>query len=520
MQNPEPRAQYLNTVLRLIDRTSLRIPRFQRDFVWGESNVVELLGSIKKGYPIGSVLTWRVESKDDYFSGYREDAFPSADESLTSFEVILDGAQRLSSLYGCLRNPAANTVYDMHYDLRGETFSHSSSVNRIEPWFVPMASLFDSRRFLQVQAKVMDLDDGEKLLARVLDLYTTFQEYQIPIIALSNTTLEDVVEVFRRVNSSGTALSTVDFVRALTWQSNFDLEETFAVFAARYRGSALEDVTDEFLIRCLAISAGLSLDSRDVLQLERRSRDAGGLSDEVTSMQDALDRVEHFIAEFGMRQISDVPYEVQRLLLFTVFFYEPNFDRRQLEIWLWESTFAEEYQSKPDSYITRLVKMITTGDVTQALAVRKPIDEAIFATKLRRGGSAITLGFDLLMRKPEVRSLLSNAPIGNNPSYSTLYSRHELAAAGFEGKQSSNRLANLIVLSVDDATAWADLRATKSVEEIHAECLRSDETAAHTWRMQGLIAPVGSDPVAVLRSRSEALLDRALGRGEFNIRPR
>lgn len=519
MQNPEPRAQYLNTVLRLIDRTSLRIPRFQRDFVWGESNVVALLGSIKKGYPIGSILTWRIESKNDYFSGYREDAFPTADENLTSFEVILDGAQRLSSLYGCLRNPDANTVYDMYYDLRGETFNHSSSVRKIEPWFVPMASMFDSRRFLKVQASIVDLDDGEALLARVLNLYTTFQEYQVPIIALSNTTLEDVVEVFRRINSSGTALSTVDFVRALTWQSDFDLEETFASLVARYQGSALEDVTDEFLIRCLAISAGLSLDARDVLQLERRSRDAGNLSAEVSRMQDALDRVEVFIRERGMGQLSDVPYEVQRLLIFTVFLHEPDYDRRELETWLWKSTFAEEYQSKPDSYITRLVKLIAEGDVAQALDVRKPIDEVILATRLRRRGSAITLGFELIMCKTEVPSLLSGESIGGRPVYTALYSRPELESAGLKGNQTSNRLANLVVLSASDAEAWADLRAKKSVGEIYADCLHRDEDAVHTWGIQGLTAPLDSDPQTVLRSRSKALLNRALEGGKFSIRP-
>lgn len=517
MQNPEPRAQYLNTVLRLIDRTSLRIPRFQRDFVWGESNVVELLGSIKRGYPIGSVLTWRVESVDDYFSGYREDAFPEVDESLTSFEVILDGAQRLSSLYGCLKNPTSNPVYDMHYDLRTETFNHSTSVRALEHWFVPMDSLFDSRRFLQVQATVAGLSDGEELLARLLDLYTIFQEYQIPIIALSNTTLEDVVEVFRRVNSSGTALSTVDFVRALTWQSSFDLEETFAAFSTRYQDSAIEDVTDEFLIRCLAISAGLSLDSRDVLQLERLSRKDGGLRDEVASMEIALDIVQEYISRFGMRQLSDVPYEAQRLLLFTVFLHEPEYDRQKLEHWLWRSTLVEEYQSKPDSYITRLVKQVAEGDIEQALIVRKPAEEAIFVNRLRRNGSAITLGFDLLMRNPGVRSLLSGEPIGDDPRWSKLYTQDELESAGLQGKQTSNRLANLIVLSEHDAGEWEDLRASKSVSEIRADCLRSVENASLVWESQGLVGHLDGNPLSVLRSRSKTLFDQVANYGTHKI---
>ncbi len=214
MDNPEPRAQYLNVVLRQIARTALRIPRFQRHFVWDERDVIELLGSIQRGYPIGSVLTWRVEASDEYFSGFRHDPFPEADDALATFEVVLDGAQRLSSLYGCLRNAAASPIYRVVFDTRNQSFHHASA--HVDPWQIPMDALFDSRRFLEVQATISTLADSEDLLPRALDLYSTFQDYQIPIIAISNAVLEDVVEVFRRVNSSGTPLSSVDFVRALT----------------------------------------------------------------------------------------------------------------------------------------------------------------------------------------------------------------------------------------------------------------------------------------------------------------
>ncbi len=142
MDNPEPRAQYLNVVLRQIARTALRIPRFQRHFVWSERDVIELLGSIHKGYPIGSILTWRVEASDEYFSGFRHDPFPPIDGMLGTFEVVLDGAQRLSSLYGCLRNAEADPIYGIHFDTRDESFHHHG-LAAIEPWQIPMDSLFD-----------------------------------------------------------------------------------------------------------------------------------------------------------------------------------------------------------------------------------------------------------------------------------------------------------------------------------------------------------------------------------------
>ena len=147
MENPEPRSQYLNAVLRQIERTAFRIPLFQREFVWGQRDILDLLESIENGYPIGSILTWRVEGSDDYFSGFRTSPFPEPDGSLAAYEVVLDGAQRLSSLYGCLRNPNSHPLYRVSYNPRTREFVYDQD-SKEGSLLVPMGSLFDSRQFL------------------------------------------------------------------------------------------------------------------------------------------------------------------------------------------------------------------------------------------------------------------------------------------------------------------------------------------------------------------------------------
>lgn len=510
MENPEPRAQYLNVVLRQIERTSLRIPRFQRHFVWGERDVLELLGSIEKGYPIGSVLTWKVSQSDNYFSGYREVPFPPADDGVNSFEVILDGAQRLSSLYGCLRNSAAGPVYRVYYDVREREFLHESAISRAEPWHVPMDSLFDSRRFLAVQGGIADLDDGDDLLPRALDLYSTFQDYQIPIIALSSAVLEDVVEVFRRVNSSGTPLSSVDFVRALTWRSSFDLEETFEAFAERYQTTPLEGLTEEFLVRCLSIAANLSLDTRDILQLKNLSTRSGGLTSEVKAMEAALDSMAEFLGRLGITGMHEVPYEVQRLLLFGIMLYRLDVSAESLEAWFWKSTFAEEHQSKPESYVSRLVREMRLGRVESALEVRKPIEPDLFATRVRRSGTAVATGFDLLLRKGGARSLLSGEALtGSEALHGLLYSRADFENDGTQ-LQSAGFMANLVLLSQQDAAEWKALHNLKTLQQLFALCEERTGDAEEIWRSQGLNVPLESEPMDLLRLRSIELLGRVV----------
>lgn len=507
MDNPEPRAQYLNVVLRQIERTALRIPRFQRHFVWGERDVLELLGSIEKGYPIGSILTWKVEASDDYFSGYRENPFPAADAGVNTFEVILDGAQRLSSLYGSLRNADAGSIYRVFYDLRDRAFVHITAPDPVQPWHVPMDSLFDSRRFLAAQSQIADLEDQAELLPRALDLYSTFQDYQVPIIALSNALLEDVVEVFRRVNSSGTPLSSVDFVRALTWRSGFDLEETFEIFAERYQATPLEGLTEEFLIRCLAIAAGLSLDARDVVQLKGLSARPGGLTAEVDAMERALDRMAELLNQIGVAGYREVPYEVQRLLLFALMHYSPDVGTERVINWFWRSTFAEEHQSKPESYTSRLIRELRDGRVEPTLEVRKPIDPVLLAERPRRGGSAVSIGFDLLLRMSGARSLLTGAPLNSSDAFhGLLFSRAELEAGIGSHVSNAGLLANIVLLDERDAIQWRTLRETAPLETLYEMCEAQTGDAEEIWRSQGLHSDLARPTISILWDRSATLL--------------
>jgi hypothetical protein len=506
MNNPEPRAQYLNVVLRQIERSALRIPQFQRDFVWVQRDVLDLLESIRNGYPIGSILTWRIDSERNYFSGFRTDPFPEPDPDLAAYEVVLDGAQRLSTLYGCLRSASSEGIYAVVYDLRTEVFLASPELARQEPWHIPMSALFDSRRFLEIQGKIAGLADSDVLLHRAVSLFSTFQEYQLAIVALASDALEEVVEVFRRINSTGTPLSPVDFVRALTWTSKFDLEETFDDLELRYEGTPLEEISDDFLIKCLAVTVGLSTDARNMLRLKSFADRQGALDSEVADMRKALDRMAEFLIRLGIQRSTEIPYEVQAIVLFALMHFDAAVTHDEIETWFWESTFAEEHQGKPESYVSRLVRLIRDGDPLPALAVRRPVDPELFAHRVRRAGTAIATGFDLLLRVSGARSLLTGAGVsGGGGVHGLLYPRAVLEEATGVTYSSGPLLGNLVLLTAEDAVAWRGL----TLSEAYAECERRTGDAAAIWESQGLCAPKDDQPVTeVLSERSRRLLSR------------
>jgi uncharacterized protein with ParB-like and HNH nuclease domain len=93
-----------------IDYNQYLLPAIQRDFVWSSSKIEMLFDSLMQGYPIGSMLLWRVDGHNtgnQRFYGilkkYRERFLIRSEEIYTkdipSFEVVLDGQQRLTALY-------------------------------------------------------------------------------------------------------------------------------------------------------------------------------------------------------------------------------------------------------------------------------------------------------------------------------------------------------------------------------------------------------------------------------------
>jgi uncharacterized protein with ParB-like and HNH nuclease domain len=109
-----------------IEYNQYLLPAIQRDFVWSHHKIEVLFDSLMQGYPIGSMLLWRVEGKNTQnqrFYGilrkYRERYQIRSEEvstnNIPSFEVVLDGQQRLTALYLGLKGSYAYHGYNLSW---------------------------------------------------------------------------------------------------------------------------------------------------------------------------------------------------------------------------------------------------------------------------------------------------------------------------------------------------------------------------------------------------------------------
>lgn len=89
----------IETILSQIDLGNYALPEFQRGYVWNRDQVRRLMNSLYRGYPIGGLLVW-VTPVDKNIVRYGESA------SQGTVNLILDGQQRITTLYGIIRGKA------------------------------------------------------------------------------------------------------------------------------------------------------------------------------------------------------------------------------------------------------------------------------------------------------------------------------------------------------------------------------------------------------------------------------
>src|ERR1700722_12503766 len=91
-----------------VAKGNIKIPVFQREFVWKDDQIISLLDSIYRGYPVGSLLLWSTKERlkhERNVGGFNLPDTP-ADYPVN---YVLDGQQRLTTLYGVFHSDSSST---------------------------------------------------------------------------------------------------------------------------------------------------------------------------------------------------------------------------------------------------------------------------------------------------------------------------------------------------------------------------------------------------------------------------
>lgn len=206
----------ISAILGLIEAEDFVIPEIQRPFVWKRSQVRDLIDSLYNGYPTGYIITWKnpdVQTKDGGKANGKK--------------VLIDGQQRITALMAAI---AGKEVLDQDFNKdRIKIAFNPLATDKTKRFAVQDASHLKNKKWIPDISVVFDsnFDPFDFALeycknnegVKPNDVNNAITELkgianrQIGVIELDHTLdIDEVTEIFIRINSKGTALSQSDFV--------------------------------------------------------------------------------------------------------------------------------------------------------------------------------------------------------------------------------------------------------------------------------------------------------------------
>lgn len=234
----------VGTLLHWIEEDKIGLPEMQRPFVWKSVQVRDLIDSLYRGYPIGFIVTWQ-----------NPDAALKNGGKGQNKEIIIDGQQRITALKAALEGHKivddkylSKRIY-IAFNPTTEEFATRSATIAKDPKWIPDISIFNQPSFDEFEYVINSSQSlglpGNKLNA-IIQKLKAISESEIGVINLdSKLPIDQVTDIFNRINQNGTRLSSADFAMSrlssdVTHHGN-DLRKEIEYFIQIYNDSVLAD---------------------------------------------------------------------------------------------------------------------------------------------------------------------------------------------------------------------------------------------------------------------------------------
>lgn len=340
----------LNRVFSELESGNMRIPRFQRAYVWERAKIVKLLNSIYNQYPIGSFFLWDTDTQMESFCrDITEFGFPNKPEA-NKFTFILDGQQRITSLYVTLKGKLLNGV-----DYKSICFNLDKRVFKIptlktEPNNIPVWKIYDDLEYGNLLKEYYGTGQTE-LGAAIQECHQILHEYPVSIIKSMNMDLDEVVTIFERINQGGKRLSLFDLVHASVWSKDFDLREKIKEFNEENAIRIFGSLDAETFTQSLALN--IDGDCTNKHQLKLKNDDCKSIWEKTL---ECIRLTIDFIKQLGVQQLSIIPYPSLIAVIQNYFYlskekYISSDVKPLICDWFWTLTFSQRYSS---SALTRM----------------------------------------------------------------------------------------------------------------------------------------------------------------------
>lgn len=452
-------------ISRLIDGT-IRIPGFQRRFVWPPQKAALLMDSLYKQYPVGSILLWRTSQrlKRENRLGIFQLPEPQKDYPI---DYVLDGQQRLTSIFTTFQlqlSPVAEdpeTWLPIYYDFHAEQDAQDSKFVALNDAEVdkdrhfPLATFFDPVTF-STETRALE----ETRHREIANVQQRFLTTLLPVQTFETEDRASVAIVFERVNRMGIPLDTYQLLTAWTWSDDFDLQQRFEALAEEFEDFGFRDVGDDsdLMMRCCA--AVLQHDAAPTSLVDMNGAE---VRDRFPNIEDAIRRSVDFLrTNFHVRHVRFLPYSSLLAPLSAFFSINPSASvsaeqHQELTKWFWRSCFSHRYSGNPQRNITRDIEeavKLRNGSESKLSEIVVDVDGSYFLENVFSFRTVASKTLILMLATLHPRSFLSGETIQlddvlSEPNRREYHHCYPKAAALAEGHPSRliNSLANIAIIS-------------------------------------------------------------------------
>ena len=417
----------ITDLMKSIDNGTTQLPDFQRGWVWDDNRIRALIASITNSFPVGAAMFLEYGNANIRFKYRVIEGSPAKD--IAPSELILDGQQRLTSIYSSLYNPnPVHTRTDKGKDIKRFYYidiekALDSATDRVDAIIsIPETRLITSNfgRDIELDLSTPDKEYEHKLFplniildnsktfiwmqsymtyhnndATIVQEWMNFQgniimpifQYKIPVILLDkNTPKEAVCQVFENVNTGGVSLTVFELITAVFAMDDFELRKDWEQRKnAYFNGDLLSIISaTDFLTACTLLSTyqkggTVSCKKKDVLNLTLDEYQK--YADDLTN---GFVEAEKILQEERIFSSKDLPYSTQFIplaVLCTILSKNNQIKtttiKNKIKQWYWCGVFGEMYGSANETrYVLDVVGVMDW--ISDDTKVPKTVQDSYF----------------------------------------------------------------------------------------------------------------------------------------------
>ncbi len=467
-EQPKPDSKKYSDLISEIQKGFIKIPKFQRDFVWSIDKTANLLDSILKGYPIGTFILWQTDERINAIKNIGNLEIPPTPDG-NQVQYVLDGQQRITSLYAAYLGAKIRKVgekkitdySDIVVNLDADITENGDQLISAEPTGEKYISLNNVLNFSFSMAKALSDRYTEEDLERINGYSTAFKTYEFSTVVLRKNDIDSAIEVFTRINTGGQTLTLFEIMSAKTYdeKQHFDMQTKWADFIKELKEIKYETISSTVVLSLLSLVLSRTKECKRKTILTLDKQDIIDTWDEVISA--IKDSVDYFRTTYRIPVSHLLPYD-SLLVPFAYYFYykkdKPEAEpRKHLEEFFWRMSLSFRYSSSAESRLAQDIKRIDkilAGERPDYSDIKVYLDspQALIDTNFSAGNSYCKAILCLLAyQEPKDfrdngRVILDNSwlKVANSKNY-----HHFFPKAYLKGKTvlDSNSLMNITLVS-------------------------------------------------------------------------